>query len=59
MLGKAEGKRSRGQERMRQLDVITGSMDMNLGTLQETVEVREAWCAAVHGAAKSSTQFKD
>ena len=55
MLGKIEGNRRSGQQRMRWLDSITDSMNMNLSKLQETVEEREAWHAAVHGATKNWT----
>ena len=57
MLGKTEGKRRRGRQRMRWLDGITDSMDMNLSRLQVTVKDRGAWRAAVHGASKSQTQL--
>ena len=58
-LGKIEGKRRRGRQRIRRLDSVSDSMDMNISKLLETVEDKEAWHATVHGIVKSQTQLSD
>ena len=59
MLGKIEGKRKRGRQKMRRLDGITDSMDMSLSEIQEMVKDRKAWRAVVHGVAKSQTRLRN